>query len=60
MLNLLNIKIFDVYVDVPNAKFWLYVAQAAIVLIGLIMFFILLARTRRPRKEQVEIGRAHV
>lgn len=56
MLNLINtITIFGLGLpfDLPETTFWLYVAQAAVVFIGLILFIVLLARTRRLRRRRV-------
>lgn len=56
MLNLMNVvTIFGIGLpfDLPETTFWLYVAQAAVVFIGIILFIVLLARTRRIRRRRV-------
>ena len=55
LINVVSIFGWGFNFDLSDTLFWLYVAQAVVVFIGIIMFFILLARTRRARREQVVV-----
>ena len=57
MLKLLNVVDFfgiGLDFDFNDTMFWLYVAQGVLVFIGIILFFVLLARTRSRREKVVE------
>ena len=57
MMKLLNVIDFfgiGLNFDLSDTMFWLYLAQAVLVFVGIVMFFILLARTRKGKQKVVE------